>query len=499
MQPSSLDERIDPRTPVIAGVGIATQHLDEPGAGVEALELMVRATQAAGDDSGSGAEVLRAVERIAVPGGTWDYRDPGRLIAERIGAAGVRTVLVPPGTPQQTLLNDALRSVRDGELEVALVVGGEAARRAVMAKRAGVEITDTVQDESVEPDELRLPSREIITKLEIEGGFQSAQAPFAIIDSALRAAEGRSLDEHRDEVARLWAGFNRVAQDYPHAAFPTPRTAEWIRDPSPDNRPMAFPYNKWHCAQMNVDQAAAILITSIDAAARLGVSRDRIVFPIVGLESSYSVPVSARADVHRWVGMEVLGRAAEAHLGFPLRELAYAEVYSCFPAAVRVQQRALGLPVDGVPTITGGETFSGGPWNNFVLQATAAMVEKVREEPGEMGLVTTVSGLLNKPGLAVYCTQLGPDLLVDDLAEENEREAAVKEVVGGYDGDASVVTYTVHYDGMDPARVTIVGDTTDGRRVVASCADAELATRATTEELIGTTVQVTGPTFTISS
>ncbi len=440
--------------------------------------------------------MLRAVERIAVPGGNWAYRDPGRLIGARIGAQDARTVLVPPGTPQQTLLNDALRSVRAGDLDVALVVGGEAARRAVLARRAGVEVVDTVQDESVEPDELRLPSGEIISKLEIEGGFQSAQAPFAVIDSALRGAEGKSLDQHRDEIAELWAGFNRVARDFPDAAFPAPRDAAWIREPSPDNRPMAFPYNKWHCAQMNVDQAGAILVCSLDAAARLGVGRDRVVFPIVALESSFSVPVSARGDIHRWVGMEVLGRAAEEHLGFPVRELAHAELYSCFPAAVRVQQRALGLPVDGVPTITGGETFAGGPWNNFVLQATAAMIDRVRAEPGEMGLVATVSGLLNKPGLAVYSTHPGPELLLDDLAAANEREAARKEVIGGYEGPAQVAAYTVHYDGMDPVRVTMVGDTPDGRRCVASAPDPELAARATLEELIGTTVQVTGAAFT---
>jgi acetyl-CoA C-acetyltransferase len=494
--PASLDDAVDPRTPVIAGVGVASQHLDQPGAGLEALELMVKATQAAADDSGADAALLRAVERIAVPGGTWAYRDPGRLIGARIGAPEARTVLVPPGTPQQTLLDDALRSVRDGVLDVALVVGGEAARRAVMARRAGVEIIDTVQDESVEPDELRLPSREIITKLEIEGGFASAQAPFAIIDSAVRGAGGRTLDQHRDDIAGLWAGFNRVAQDFPHAAFPTPRTAEWIREPSADNRPMAFPYNKWHCSQMNVDQAGAILICSIDAAARLGVSRERIAFPLVALESSYSVPVSQRADIHRWVGMEVLGRAAEEHLGYPLRDVDHAEVYSCFPAAVRVQQRALGLPLEGVPTITGGETFAGGPWNNFVLQTTAAMVDRVRAEPGTTGLVTTVSGLLNKPGLAVYSTSPG-ELLLDDLAEANEREAATKEVVGGYEGPATVVTYTVHYDGTDPVRCTAVHDTPDGGRCVASSDDATVAANATREELIGTTVDVKGNAFTV--
>src|SRR5262245_8505465 len=496
MQPMSMDDAVDPRTPVIVGVGIASQHLDEPGAGVEALELMITATQAAADDSGAGAALLRAVERIAVPGGTWHYRDPGRLIGARIGAPQARTVLIPPGTPQQTLLDDALRSVRDGELDVALVVGGEAARRAVTAQRAGVEITDTVQDESVEPDELRPPSRESSTRLEIEGGFQSAQAPFAIIDGALRGAEGRSLEQHRDEIARLWAGFNHVAQGFPHAAFPMPRTAEWIREPSPKNRPMAFPYNKWHCAQMNVDQAAAILICSIDAAARLGAARDRIVFPHVALESSYSVPVSQRADIHRWIGMEVLGRAAEEQLGYPLREGDHPEVYSCFPAAVRVQQRALGLPVDGVPTITGGESFAGGPWNNFVLQTTAAMVDRVRAEPGTTGMVTTVSGLLNKPGLAVYSTSPG-ELLLGDLAEENEGEAAMKEVGGGYEGPATVVTDTVHCDGGQPVRCPAVHDRPDGRRCVASCADATVAANATREELIGTKVDVQGTAFTV--
>ena len=103
--------------------------------------------------------------------------------------------------------------------------------------------------------------------------------------------------------------------------------------------------------------------------------------------------------------MEVLGRAAAEHLGAPLASLDHVEVYSCFPAAVRVQQRALGLPVDGVPTITGGEPFAGGPWNNFVLQATVAMVELLRAHPGARGMVTTVSGFLNKPGLAVYSTE----------------------------------------------------------------------------------------------
>jgi acetyl-CoA C-acetyltransferase len=478
---------------VIAGVGVASQRVDEPGGGLEALELMIAAARAAGDDSGAPA-ILREVRQVAVPHGTWTYTDPGRLVAERLGAPGARTVLVRAGIPQQTLLNDAHASIRGGKLEVALVVGGEAARRAALARRAGVTPLDTVQEG--QPDELQVPSGEMVTRVEIDGGISSAMAPFALFDSALRYAEGRTLGEHRDEIARLWAGFSAVATRFAHAAFPEPRQAAFLREPSEANRPFAFPYNKWHCAQMNVDQAAAILVCSLDAARRLGVDLDRAIFPLVALESSFSLPLSRRRDLHRWPAMEVLGAAAEAHLGQGLAEIELVELYSCFPAAVRVQQRALGLPTDGVPTVTGGESFAGGPWNNFVLQATAAMVARLRARPAAKGLVTTLSGLLNKPGLAVYSARPGPaPLLLGDLAEDADRATPRVDVIAGYRGPARVAACTVTYDGLAPARCIVVADTPAGQRCVASSEDAALALRATREELVGSVAAVDGTRF----
>jgi acetyl-CoA C-acetyltransferase len=194
--------------------------------------------------------------------------------------------------------------------------------------------------------------------------------------------------------------------------------------------------------------------------------------------------------------MEVLGRAAEAHLGRSLSEIDLVELYSCFPAAVRVQQRALGLPADGVPTITGGESFAGGPWNNFVLQATAAMIERLRAEPSALGLVTTLSGIVNKPGLAVYSARPGgKPLLLGDLRDEAERATARVEAICGHRGPARVAAYTVTYEGMDPARCTIVADAPDGRRCMATAEDPALARRSTEEELIGAAVSVDGGSF----
>lgn len=487
-------ERLDARTPVVAGVGVATQQFDEPGGGVEAVELMLAATRAAGADCGAPA-ILRAVERVAVPHGTWAYADPGRIVAERIGAPRARTLLVRTGIPQQTLLDAAYAAIRAGALDVALVVGGEAARRAALARRAGVAAPETRQS-GVAPDELHEPTDEIIMRLEIEGGIASAMAPFALIDGALRHAEGRSLDEHRDEIARLYAGMSRVAASFPHAAFPESRDAAFLREPSAANRPMAFPYNKWHCAQLHVDQAAAILVCSLEAAVRLGVDQDRIVFPQVALESSFSLPLSRRRDLHRWPAMELLGRAAEAQLGHALAEIDAVELYSCFPGAIRVQQRALRLPGDAVPTITGGEAFAGGPWNNFVLQATAAMVERVRARPDAKGLVTTVSGLLNKPGLAVYAARPGPaPLLLGDLAAQAARATPRVDAIAAYRGPARIAACTVTYDGLLPARCTAIAATPDGRRCVASCDDPAFAKQATEVETIDAPIAVDGPRF----
>jgi acetyl-CoA C-acetyltransferase len=487
---------LDPRTPVVAGVGVASQWLDEPGAGLEAVELMIQAAQTAGADTGVPA-LLRELDRVAVPGGSWRYADPGRIIADRVGAPHATTSLVQTGIPQQTLFNDAYAAILDGAIDVALVVGGEAARRAALARRAGVTVADTEQDD-VTPDDLQISDDEIVTRIEGEGGFASAMAPFAMIDSAVRAAEGRTIDEQRDEIAALYAGFNAVAQTFPHAAFPAPLDAAYLREPSEANRPFAFPYNKWHCAQMNVDQASAIVICSLDAARRHGVDPDRLVLPLVALESSFSLPVSQRRDLHRWPAMEVLGAAAEEHLGRALADLDVVELYSCFPAAIRVQQRALGLPSDGVPTITGGEAFAGGPWNNFVLQTTVAMIERLRADRSATGMVSTVSGLLNKPGLAIYAARPEPTpLLLADLGKEAEQATPRVTAIAGYEGTAHVVAFTVQYEDGEPAACTVIADTPNGERCVATARDADVATRATLEELVGATITVDRTTFTV--
>src|SRR5260370_9911997 len=123
---------IDGSLPVLAGAAVTTSADSEPAV------LMIDAVNAAARDAGS-ASLLAAADRIVVPKGTWSYTDPGRLVAVAIGANRARTWLVDIGIPQQTLINDALRAILQGECEVVVLAGREARRRAQRAGRGGAE------------------------------------------------------------------------------------------------------------------------------------------------------------------------------------------------------------------------------------------------------------------------------------------------------------------------------------------------------------------------
>jgi acetyl-CoA C-acetyltransferase len=481
---------LDHRTPVLVGVGTACDD-------AEASELMCRAVGAALADAG-GRGLAAAVDRVAVPQGSWAYPDPARLVAARIGAPSATTYLVELGIPQQSLVNEALAAIVSGSSEVAVVVGGEAKRWARDQEKAGHPPVETPQP-GVVPDVVRTRPGPLLEPVEVAHQLWDPVQQYAMIDNALRAAEGRTIAEHRAEIADLWSRFAAVSATNPAAAFGGAVDPAWLAEPSPDNRPLAFPYNKWHSTQWTVNQAAALVLCSVGAAVRLGVPADRWVFPRVGLESSHAVSVLCRARIDAWPAMEALGGTAAAWLGRTVAEVEVTELYSCFPAAVRVQQRALGLDTGGTPTVTGGMAFAGGPFNNFVLQSMAAVIPGLREAPDRLGMVTTVSGLLTKPGLGVWsATPDGRPPLLADLAFE---VASLTDVVtaveslDGYDGEATVATYTVTYDGMDPARVVAVCDTDDGRRCVSICGDGDLAASVCSEELIGTRVRIGSGTF----
>jgi acetyl-CoA C-acetyltransferase len=185
--------------------------------------------------------------------------------------------------------------------------------------------------------------------------------------------------------------------------------------------------------------------------------------------------------------MEVLGQAASEHIGRPLSSCDHVELYSCFPVAVRVQQRELDLRTAATPTITGGMAFAGGPFNSFVLHATAAMARRVREQPGT-GVITTVSGLLTKPGLAIWSSEPGDGVLIADLHAEAAAATATVESVTDHRGPATVAAATVTYQRGQPHELVAIVDTGSGTRAIARSTDEGLVASAVSDGIVGQTL-----------
>ncbi len=491
---------------MLVGVGTATSS-------APVIELMTQACRSAALDAGSPA-LLRAVDRVSVPQGSWSLSDPARMVASRLGATAARTYLSQIGVSQQEVIDDALEAIASGAADAVLIVGGEAR---AFARAGGAESAD----EGVPPDVTVTRPPDFLAPIELAAGtVWPVVQQYALIENALAAHEHQDAAAAGGDIARLWARYNEVAQGNPLAAFPAPRSAEAIARPGPGNRPLSHPYNLWHSSQWTVDQAAALLLCSAERARDAGVPPDRYLFPHVALHASHAITLTARRDLYAWPAMEVLGRAAAAHLGTPLAHLPIAEVYSCFPAAVRVQQRALGLDLEGTPTVTGGMAFAGGPFNNYVLQSMAAVADRLRQQPEARGLVTTVSGMLSKPGLAVWSASppapgarpLTTDMTDAAVAATATLPVATPEAARGL---GTVASFTVTYgagthgagpaatgtdataadDPLRPTRTVIVADLGDGCRTAAACEDESVARHALNESLIGQTVHIDGTTF----
>jgi acetyl-CoA C-acetyltransferase len=483
---------LDPRTPVLVGAGAVQEREEDPNRAAEPFELMAQAVERAAEDAGSRALLERA-DSIRVPRGFWKYRDPGRLVAERVGAGRARSVLAEIGVLQTTLFGQAAADIAAGECDVVLVTGGEAHDRAKRAKADGGEPRITHQPESVVPDRVLAPTAEIVSELEIRCGVALPVGAYAILENALRAAEGIDILSHRREVAALWAAMSDVAAGNPDAWTRERITADEIREAGAGNSMLAFPYTKRHVSQWHVNQAAGLILCSVATAQQLGIPRERWVFPLAIADSNHMTPFSRRRELHRSPGFARAGERAFARASCSGADIGYMELYSCFPAAVRVQIRELDIDSKRPLSVTGGMAYGGGPLNNFVIQAQAKMTQVLRADPGSLGLVTAVSGIINKQGVGLWSTEpRGRGFAHEDVGDEVAASDTPVEVVAEADGEAKVASYTVlHRDGK-PVQGVLLCDLDDGRRALVT--SAELAETMTREEICGRSVQLRGAT-----
>jgi acetyl-CoA C-acetyltransferase len=472
---------------------------------------MVEACEAAAVDAGDTG-LLGLADVVLTPKGTWRDGDPGRLVAGSIGNTRARTLLAELGVLQTTLFGWAARAIAGGEADVALIVGGEARWRDARAAHAvpaapgatapgtssaGASSTGatsrSTDHTATAPDVHLEPQAPIISSEEIGAGLVTAVSQYAMIENARRAADGQALDEHQRAVAELWARFNQVGRANPRAWNRLPLTAEDIGRPGPGNQPLSFPYNKWHCSQWNVDQAAGIVMCAAEVARARGIPSDRWVFPHAVVESNAVVPLSRRRQPHRSPGFSVAGTRAMTLARTSPDDIAHIDLYSCFPVAVRVQAAELGIGAERQLTVTGGMTFAGGPLNNYVLQAMAEMSGVLRSDPTGLGLVTAVSGMLTKQGVSIWsCRPPAGGYRAADVSDAVGADDTSVAAFSDQPGQATVTTYTAIHARDGSVRGVVVADRADGSRAIAATADPQTAAAMMSEEWCGRVVHLDG-------
>jgi acetyl-CoA C-acetyltransferase len=141
--------------------------------------------------------------------------------------------------------------------------------------------------------------------------------------------------------------------------------------------------------------------------------------------------------------------------------------------------------------VTGGLTFAGGPWNNYVSHSIATMAEKLAAAPDQMGLITANGGYLTKHSFGVYsASPPRHEFRWEDVQAAVDTEpTCVGEV--DWSGVGTVESWTAPFtrDG-EAEKAFLAVRTPAGTRALAVITDAAEAVASTREEIAGARVTV---------
>ena len=465
-------------------------EIDPNTTSVEPVDLMVAAAREAADPAVLGAvDSIRVVHMLSA-----HYRNPGQLLGERVGATNFTTQYsTVGGNVPQSLVNQACLDIQQGRAGVVLLAGGETWRTRTGLRGKGSKLVWTVQDESVPLPEVVDDNVAMFGEAEIRINLNRPAYVYPLFEQALRIANGESIKDHGKRVGELWARFNAVAVDNPNAWIRKPVTADEIWRPGPQNRMISWPYTKLMNSNNMVDQGAALVLTSVEQATRLRIPAERWVFPQAGTSAHDTPAIADRAELHRSAAIRIAGRRVLELAGLGIDDINYVDLYSCFPSAVQVAASELGLGLDDPArplTVTGGLTFAGGPWSNYVMHSIATMAERLAANPGHRGLITANGGYLTKHSFGVYGTEPPSQFRSEDVQSAVDAEPTGNGLLE-YEGVGTVEAWTTPFtrEGQ-PEKAFVALRTPDGARALAVITDPASAEVTVNEDIAGAKIAV---------
>jgi acetyl-CoA C-acetyltransferase len=229
-------------------------------------------------------------------------------------------------------------------------------------------------------------------------------------------------------------------------------------------------------AREQVNQSAAVVLTSLGLARQLGIPASKFVF-LHGAATVYEKLILQREYMGTSNAAVQCAKLALSQAQCDVREVDLVDFYSCFPIAVSnlVDGLVLRDTSSCSWSVTGGLPFFGGPGSNYSMHAVVQIVQLLRQRgPRSRGLVTANGGYLSSHAAGVYSG--APRAFRPVLAPSAQLQAqldAAPRVAVVHDSNALslsgvVETYTIDHMVSPPRVIVIARRDGDGARFVAA-------------------------------
>ena len=467
------------KKPVVIGLGI-TQQKGSYAELDEALFLMEKVAMQAINDCGN-SKIKDFIDVIDIPKGFWRYRDPGKWIAEKNNFSNAKTSVNKIGVLQQHLINNTCNKIIKGEIRAGLILGGESRAKMIAALKEGIEYKE--MELSTNPDQYVKAKDDLYGEGEAEALGLMAVGYYAVMESAMRKSKSLTLKEHEDYLGSMYADFSEIASKNQYAASDKSISKDQIMLANSDNKPMAYPYNKYHCTSWNVSQASAILICEEGLADQLNISKQKRIYPMASSETNHMIALIQRPSLISSAGLKLASEKINEVVDKHSINLNLIDLYSCFPVAVQQFENVLNLNTKTSRTITGAMPFAGGPLNNYMLHATVQALLKLRSESGH-SLITGVSGMMTKQSFCLWSSEYQMPFYHADVTRKARQLDKPIPISNAKHGNGIVIGYTVLCEGIKPTLGVFYIEDSQGERKVVTSEDKAIINSMREEEWI---------------
>ena len=483
--------------PLLVGAAQYTQPKDVVCA-LDPLGLMIKASRAAFADAGAGG-LAALVDTVCVVNSF--SRDDENTAAALAAAVGIRPreaiySAIGGNTPQK-LVNRFARDIAAGRRRGVLISGAEAVYAMYRASRGTTKLDwpDNITLQQLNTHNLPTNfdamlhlgcdhEKEILeargdkydepnNTIEKAYDLFLPQYMYPFFETALRRFAGRTPEEHRLYMGRRYERLSQIASENPYAWNRKFLSADEITLPTAHNRFVVYPYTLRMMSNINVDQAAALIMTSESDARALGIESSRWVYPMGGAELNNIRHVTQRPRLYDSPAITEASRLALQQTGLSLGDIGIFDLYSCFPSAVDISRQAIGIDENDSRdlSVTGGLAYFGGPGNNYSLHAIATVMSHIRRDRRLKAMVTANGWYNSKHAIGIYGAESPANPWEDEdySAIQKAIDAeALPEPVERAEGPLTVEAYSIRYDAAGhPERVTVIGSLQSGRRALA--------------------------------